>query len=382
MRSLLRHVCHKQKYIGSSLSSCNKFSTLSSNKLNSDKESAMIDISTFLASDPSKRTVQQHEDLIDELIDVSSKVGFFYVTGFNNIVSEQLISSTFDQLKLFFDLPLEEKMKIHVSKTKYLRGYMAHGEQGYYGLDDTDKRLDVDDTDSVQKEREQKDLITDMKEVFTMGTELDLNHKYFNDLLFGPNIFPDIDILPNFNDTINKYYDSVLELSDHLYQLLAIALNRNSTYFDDKITEGMNSMNCIHYMPLPKEQRVSNIQFGIGEHTDYECFTLLAQDINSPSGLEVFMNDGNWRRFEPVKNTFVVNFGDIMARFSNDMFRSTVHRAVNDPVRSRYSIAFFRHCDFDIKVSNLKTDEIAKYKPVIAGEHMLDRVERANQPCL
>ena len=175
---------------------------------------------------------------------------------------------------------------------------------------------------------------------------------------------------------LSSYYDSVLKLSNHLYQLFVIALHQNSDYFYEQISEGMNSMNCIHYMPSNESA------FGIGEHTDYECFTLLAQHIGSPSALEVLMDDGEWLRYPPISNTFVLDFGDVMTRMSNDRFRSAVHRAVSRQNRSRLSIAFFRHCDFDVKVRNLIDGEQDKYEPVIAGEHVLDRVTTANPPLL
>eukprot|EP01084_Bolivina_argentea_P303584 524176_1 len=348
---------HNHSYI------CNQFSRLSTS--NTSTEFPIIDISSFISSNHSNRTVDQHQNLVDELKDVASKIGFFYLTGFNDIVSEKLISETFSQLKLFFNLPLDEKMKIHASHTQYLRGYLGCGDQGYYGYDDTDKRLDNEYNINKQQQN-----ITDMKEVFTMGTQLDLNHKYFNNLLFGPNIFPTDNILPQFKHTINEYYNNVLLLSNDLFQLFAIALNQNYDYFDNKIDEGMNSMNGIYYMPVNSNKE----SLGIGEHTDYECFTLLLQDINSPSGLEILDDYGKWKRVEPIKNTIVVNFGEMMARFSNDRFKSTIHRVVSDQFNSRYSIAFFSHLNFNVVVSNLMEDEMPKYNEIIAGEHMLSRI--------
>ena len=242
----------------------------------------VIDISTFLSSAPSDRTASKHDALIKELQTISSQVGFFYLSGFNNLLSEQL---------LFFESDMSDKMQIHVSTTQCLRGFVAHGEQGYYGLDDTDKRHDSEDTDYSKQ-------VPDAKEVFTMGTALDPSHRHFHPLLFGRNIFPDISALPQFEPTLSAYYDAMLALSNDLFHLFAVALRRNYDFFDGDICEGMNSMNCLHYMASEELE-----QLGIGEHTDYECFTLLAQDARSPSGLEVLMDGGQWRRFPPIENT-------------------------------------------------------------------------------
>jgi len=78
-----------------------------------------------------------------------------------------------------------------------------------------------------------------------------------------------------------------------------------------------------------------------------------------------------------VPGTIVVNVGDILARWSNDTFKSTVHRAVNDEAHDRYAIAFFRCCNYDTVVENL-LDTTSKYPPVLAGEHMQARIEDAN----
>ena len=66
-------------------------------------------------------------------------------------------------------------MKIHVSRTKYLRGYIGPGDQGFYGVDATDKRLDALDEDQHKNVENGYD----HKEVFTMGKEFDLEHTRF-----------------------------------------------------------------------------------------------------------------------------------------------------------------------------------------------------------
>ena len=385
--------CKRTKDIRSTLT---HFTTTSNNL-------PIIDVSSFLRSAPNERTSKNHDKLIDELRDVGSKIGFFYITGFNDIVSQKLISDTLNESKKFFDLPLSDKMAIHTSTTPYLRGYMGIGDQGSYGFDLSDKRLDnmKDNTDThtdiEEKLNDGVSTLGDLKEVFTMGTELAQTHKCFNDILFGENIFPNKDILPQFEIIMKEYYDSVLKLSNNLFELFSISMDKEYNYFDNLVHEGMNSMNVLRYIPKrdnddkgKQDKKDKKEQFGIGEHTDYECFTILLQDVSGPSGLEILVNENEnenenerkWQRFDPIENTFVVNFGDILARYSNDMFRSTVHRAVNDYNKSRYSIAFFRHCNFDTKVENLMINEKNKYDPVIAGQHMLDRVTRANQQLL
>ena len=88
----------------------------------------------------------------------------------------------------------------------------------------------------------------------------------------------------------------------------------------------------IYYPPQPPEMGAD--QFGVSSHTDYGCLTLLYQD--STGGLQVQGRSGSWLTAHPIADTFVVNVGDLLARWSNDRFRSTPHRVVNrsgrDPI--------------------------------------------------
>ena len=80
-----------------------------------------------------------------------------------------------------------------------------------------------------------------------------------------------------------------------------------------------------------------------------------------------------------------VNIGDMMARWTNDRWKSTVHRVVNPPrtgpaVSRRQSIGYFLHPDFDARVECLPTsrgpDNPPKYAPIMAGEHMREKLLR------
>ncbi|MEZ1842546.1 2OG-Fe(II) oxygenase family protein, partial [Pseudomonas putida] len=82
----------------------------------------------------------------------------------------------------------------------------------------------------------------------------------------------------------------------------------------------------IHYPPAAARQSAD--QPGAGAHTDYGCVTLLYQD--AAGGLQVQNRQGEWIDAPPLDGTFVVNIGDMMARWSNDRYRSTPHR-VNSP---------------------------------------------------
>ena len=79
-----------------------------------------------------------------------------------------------------------------------------------------------------------------------------------------------------------------------------------------------------------------------------------------------------WIRAVPIPGTYVINIGNMMARWTNDRFASTLHRVFNRTGRERYSIPFFGIPDFDAVVNCLPTCQgpgnPAKYPPMHVGE--------------
>jgi isopenicillin N synthase-like dioxygenase len=80
-----------------------------------------IDITHISSTDPSIRL-----SLAKELISACSIYGFFYLTGHN--LSQTLQDSTFEVMKRFFVLDIEEKMDAHVQENPAIRGYEPQGE--------------------------------------------------------------------------------------------------------------------------------------------------------------------------------------------------------------------------------------------------------------
>jgi isopenicillin N synthase-like dioxygenase len=87
----------------------------------------------------------------------------------------------------------------------------------------------------------------------------------------------------------------------------------------------------------------------------------------------------------PAPGQLVVNLGDMMGRWTNDRWRSTVHRVVNPPREHasgsrRQTVGFFLHPNYDARVACLPTcadaDYPPRYEPILAGEHMLAKLER------
>lgn len=104
------------------------------------------------------------------------------------------------------------------------------------------------------------------------------------------------------------------------------------------------------YYPPAKNPRlfdpsVTEEEIGLGAHSDYECFTLLL--CSSSPGLEILSPTGRWTPAPPVPGSFIVNVADFLMRWTNGVYKSTVHRVVNRSKEERYSVPFFFSINYD-----------------------------------
>ena len=158
-------------------------------------------------------------------------------------------------------------------------------------------------------------------------------------------------------------------------KIFAVSVNLKQDYFEGAIDKPMVQMMLVHYPPLIVEQRDKG--FGIGAHTDYECFTLLLQD--SCSGLEIKEPNGQWIPIPPVDGNFVINIGGMMARWTNGLFNAALHRVINNPEQDRFSVPFFFATNYDTKIKCIQTcyneNNHPKYNTVFAGDYLQGRLE-------
>jgi isopenicillin N synthase-like dioxygenase len=138
----------------------------------------------------------------------------------------------------------------------------------------------------------------------------------------------------------------------------------------------------LHYPPQVANDPEA---LGIGAHTDIECFTILCQG-NVPA-LQILNPSGEWIYAPPIPGTFVVNIGDMLARWTNDRFMSTVHRVWNITGQERYSIPFFFEANYDAVISTLDSclkGGQTKYEPVLAGDYVYRRLaaSRVERPAV
>eukprot|EP01012_Entosiphon_sulcatum_P065358 TRINITY_DN9428_c0_g1_i1.p1 TRINITY_DN9428_c0_g1~~TRINITY_DN9428_c0_g1_i1.p1 ORF type:complete len:268 (+),score=43.97 TRINITY_DN9428_c0_g1_i1:231-1034(+) len=223
----------------------------------------------------------------------------------------------------------------------------------------------------------------DLKEAFSMGPprndsnrDRDQSALDWHDL---PNNWPEQ--LPRFREVMETYFKAMEELSAAVSRLFALALGLQERYFEAYNTQHQCSLRVLHYPH--QDQAPEPGQLRAGAHTDWGDFTILMQD--AVGGLEVF--DTHQQCWLPVPcrpASFVINIGDLMARWTNDRWVSTLHRVVNtvadaaDPT-SRKSVAFFHIPSMDAVIEPIAGADAAKYPPITAGKHIQEMFEKSSR---
>jgi isopenicillin N synthase-like dioxygenase len=267
-----------------------------------------------------------------QVLAASSTWGFFFVTGHG--IPKEHFSSVFNEAANFFEQPNSLKKSLHINNHEGFRGYTGIFEQGNYDTDETDPRAALmdstentgDSSGGVGEGAGPGNSLMDHKQVYHIGQELSREHPCYDATLFAPNVYPKADAgVPGFEVALRAHWGECMALSDDMFRIFAVhsteslasrflplafwssgvmpsrslltrtdsntctytqaCLGLPLSHFEPLCDKGMNSMNTIHYPPLHPDATPD--QPGIGAHTDFECFTLLAQREGAPSALEV-----------------------------------------------------------------------------------------------
>jgi isopenicillin N synthase-like dioxygenase len=302
----------------------------------------IIDIAPLYLHDPSAR-----QAVARQIDDACRHWGFYYIKG--HPIPATRIAALKAAAEDFFARPLPEKLRIDITQSTHHRGYGAIA------------------TEQLDPSRP-----SDLKETFDMGFHMAAEHPEVlaQKPLRGPNRHPAI---AGWETLLQQHYEDMHALSLVLLQAMAEALDIQADFFAQRFAEPISVLRMIHYPP--RQTASSAEQQGAGAHTDYGCITLLYQD--AAGGLQVRSRDGQWIDAPPIDGTYVVNIGDMMARWSNDRYTSTPHRVISPSGVDRYSMPFFAEPHPDTQISCLPNcsgpDNPPRYPPVSCSAYMLSR---------
>jgi len=201
----------------------------------------------------------------------------------------------------------------------------------------------------------------------------------FIDMGLGDEVrLPDV---AGFAQTVRNYQRAALDVGADLLRLLATGLGAPADFFAAQMSNPQCRLRFLHYVPLPVSADGSP-PVPTKPHTDYGAVTILATD--GVPGLEVKPVGGDWTPVEAPAGSLVVNLGDMLARWTNDVYRSTPHRVVGSPERHRFSVPFFVNPDPDTVVKCIPAcvtpDRPCRYQPVTAGEFLASRIDGSAEP--
>lgn len=287
-------------------------------------------------------------------------IGFATIVGHG--VSPQTTTRAYDALMRFFDLPLADKLPCALPDRVKSRGYLPVGIESVARTRGEDRPADLCEAlvfAGVHNERPGP--LSGRRSEITGNT-------YPADP-------------PELADAVRAYFMEVYDLLTALLQVSACALNLPEDFFAPYFDRRRATLRCVHYPAQAVEPEPGQLRYGA--HSDYGALTILRQD-DAPGGLQACTVDGDWVDVVPTPGSYVINIGDLMARWTNDRWRSTLHRVVNPPRDAcgptrRLSLVLFSGPNPDAVISGLPScvDDAspAKYPPVRAEDYIQAKLD-------
>lgn len=304
---------------------------------------ATFDLAEFEAADGGRRA-----ELGRRLDTVCRHSGFLVLRGHG--VDPEKIAGIWNAVGRFFAEPAEIKAKVKAPTPGYPYGYLGPNSEAL----------------AMSKGVETP---PDLKESFNGGPQsvpADIYDQKAISFCYAPTIWPDQE---GFQAAWSAYYREMEQLASRIMVAFAVALDLPEQFFAPFINHPISALRALNYpatgaVALDKQQRA-------GAHTDYGSLTILLPQSGS-TGLQVFTPDQEWVDVPTPDDAFVINIGDLMARWTADRWVSTLHRVVVRPHQpARKSLAFFHQPNWAAEIKPL--DGSDRYAPVLSGPYLMDK---------
>lgn len=307
---------------------------------------AVVDYNDYTSGNHSKR-----EQFIQTFGDSFSNMGFAIVR--NHGVTAELKAKLMVTSKAFFELDVDAKLKYEDLALAGQIGYISKLRESAKGVS-----------------------VPDIKEFYHIGqtvTDGDLIRNEYPD-----NIWPKE--VADFETVCQEVYQTFAQAGNNLLKAIALYLGLNENYFSSRIHNGNSILRLLHYYPVTDLSKIPAGAVRAAAHGDINLITLLMG--GSAEGLQAQTLNGEWVYVNPKDDEIVVNIGDMLARLTNNKFRSTQHRVISPKEESwltpRYSAPFFLHPRSDMNLTCLESciDENypKSYSDMTAGEFLTERL--------
>ncbi|GAA3224621.1 isopenicillin N synthase family dioxygenase [Actinocorallia longicatena] len=310
----------------------------------------VVDISSYVRGEPSAATAAAFDA-------ACSEIGFVQITGHG--IPLPVLEALGGALDSFFGLPLDVK-KGYTAPPRINRGYTAPKSESL----------------SLSLGVEPAGRMNDFFEAFNVGVpasahpDLDLPADDYADNIWPP--------LPGYRRAVEAYFAEASRVAGTLTTIFADALGLEPGFFDAFTGHSLDVLRMNNYALPPGrvdlDGDLDGDLTGMGPHTDYGICTVLWAD--RVPGLQVLGPDRIWHDVLPEPGALLVNLGDLMARWTNERWLSTLHRVkppiVGGTIERRRSAAYFHDGDLDAVISTLPScaGDGAKYPPITVAEHI------------
>jgi isopenicillin N synthase-like dioxygenase len=273
---------------------------------------------------------------MDLLQDGIAHYGFLIIH--NTDITQDEMTRVIAQYRAFFQLDLSEKSRVDMAKTGFNRGWGA-----------------------LLSEQVDPNANPDYKEVFDCGFDIDPTDPMASLSVYAPNKWPERP--KGFATVIGGYYDHAMNVAIEVLRAIADVLGLDTAFFDDKFSKPMALLRGNYYPTRP--DWAGDKDFGIAEHTDYGCVTLLGTD--GVPGLEAQTISGDWISVNANPGEFIINFGEMLQIWTEGRVRATPHR-VRGSNEERISVPLFFNPNYDTNVAPMGADHV-----ILAGDHLTKR---------
>ena len=294
------------------------------------------------------------------------RIGFLIVSGHG--IAPEIIDRAFERSRAFFDRPRADKDRWHPQGPSRQRGFHGFATRSL--------------ADTLGQ-----DMPPDLRETYFLGP-IDDHRAHYAGLpdaadAYAPNIYPDAP--EGAAGSLIAIYRAYERLSADLLRIFAVALRQPEDYFAGFVGRHFSILSSHHYPPLRAVPEPGQLR--TGAHTDYGALTILAM-TEAVGGLEVRMPDGAWHPVRPARGALVVNLGDMMARWTDGRWTSTLHRVANPrdlaSARSRrQTIGYFMHPDYDAPIGAIPScvpqGEEPRFPTISAGEHIAMKIAASHK---
>jgi len=309
-----------------------------------------VDLADFTSGDAERRAA-----FVKQIGEAFENIGFVAVK--NHGLTDEAQGKLYEAVQQFFSLPSEVKAKYERPETNHQRGFIGPNKETAKGFK-----------------------VPDMKEFIHVGQELTAEERASDAELseYPENVW--YEEVPQFKELGLHTFRTLEKAANQLLRAIALHLDLEEDYFEDKVKHGNSILRAIHYYAVEDPNSVPEGAVRAAAHGDINLITLLMGA--SAEGLQVLRKDEKWIPVTALPDQLVVNIGDMLSRLTNNRLKSTIHRVVNPPKEKlntpRFSIPFFMHPRSAMNLSCLPTcvreENPKQFEDITAGEYLHERL--------